>query len=494
MADERNRRLGNALMAQQSDRNYPVLVPDDSFLQGPSLSQGPQPMPRNALADALRDYGLHGLSNRLNSPTSGAGVVADGVGGLLDAAVMQPAKSFKHLWDTGYEPGNPESAEHAMNVAGAAMVGGVAAPRPRNSLGAPKTFSALGYHGTPLEEIVTAGPRDRTPPPPTIAYRGEGGGPKHPMSEMWASSSPEIASGYGHGGPSPSVSKLHLNYNNPYLHDAKGSGWGNIEHRGQRASTDEIADYAKLNGHDGVVITNVRDKADTSPLDASPGVTPSTVYRSLSRGTTNNALTGYLLYANGGRPGAATGAAVNALAEHPVPGIRAYRGQFDNSPIGNRQGKVWGSSSPNVADEYAQTATALNPEYAFEPAMAPRITPLEYRFKNPLVVDNSATKRWDDVHFEGSRLTTDQLSDLAKGAGYDGLVVKNITDSTKNVGNTIAALQRGTVYSPLTGDLLYGLGGLGAATGAAVGAASAGLLDRQPKAQDWSKSMLPGDI
>lgn len=87
-------------------------------------------MPRNRLADFAREYGLYGLSNRLNDPTSGAGMAVDLIGGLGNALVVQPAQSFHRLLTQGYESGNPQSAEDAFNVAGAAMVGGLAAPKP----------------------------------------------------------------------------------------------------------------------------------------------------------------------------------------------------------------------------------------------------------------------------------------------------------------------------------------------------------------------------
>ena len=94
------------------------------------LEQGPELKPRNYLADWAREYGFNTLSNRLNDPQSGIGLAADLIGGLGNALVVQPAQSFNRLMTEGYRSGDPQSAEDAFNVAGAAMVGGLAAPKP----------------------------------------------------------------------------------------------------------------------------------------------------------------------------------------------------------------------------------------------------------------------------------------------------------------------------------------------------------------------------
>jgi hypothetical protein len=86
------------------------------------------------LADAIRDY-TPTLANRLNDPTSGAGLAVDAVGGLADMLIGQPYRSMNNLLSRPYVSGDPQAAEDAFNVAGAAMTGGLLAPRPRNSLG-----------------------------------------------------------------------------------------------------------------------------------------------------------------------------------------------------------------------------------------------------------------------------------------------------------------------------------------------------------------------
>jgi hypothetical protein len=62
-------------------------------------------------------------------------MLVDAVGGLGNALVVQPAQSFNRLLQQGYEPGNPQSAEDAFNVAGAAMASGGAGLRGAKELG-----------------------------------------------------------------------------------------------------------------------------------------------------------------------------------------------------------------------------------------------------------------------------------------------------------------------------------------------------------------------
>ncbi len=120
-----------------------------------TLSQGPQPQFRNMLADAIRNH-TPTLANRLNDPTSGAGLAVDAVGGLADMLIGQPYRSMANLLSRPYVSGDPQAAEDAFNVAGAAMTGGLLAPRPRNSLGtggrpeAPNQSAGIrAYHGSP---------------------------------------------------------------------------------------------------------------------------------------------------------------------------------------------------------------------------------------------------------------------------------------------------------------------------------------------------------
>jgi hypothetical protein len=276
------------------------------------LEQGPEPMPRNRLADWAREYGLYGLSNKLNDPTSGLGLAADAIGGLGNALIVQPAQSFNRLLTEGYRSQDPQSAEDAFNAAGAAMVGGLAAPRPK-AAPTPQASTFTGYRGAPDAESAFRGPA------------------------VWASSDRNVANTYATlADEAPNVTPVEMRFSNPRVIDAQGANYRRVPYGdGQFMGTDQIARLARNDGHDGVVFNNIRDNVigQGDPATSSAALQPGTVY---------SPLTGELLYANGGRPGAAVGAAANAAAEKQ--GIRAYHGsphdfdRFDMSKIGTGEG------------------------------------------------------------------------------------------------------------------------------------------------------------
>lgn len=285
------------------DRAYVGL--DDSFLQGPSL-QGPQATPRNHLADAVRNYGLYGLSDRLNDPTSGAGIVADGVGGLLNMLAIEPYRSANRLLSTDAMPGDLQRAEDAFNVAGAAMVGGMAAPRPRAT--APSNvFTAIGYHGAPTNNLLAKGAVSRE----LDDFTGHGG--------PWLSSSRDVANTYtvndfGDLRNGANVMPARVEFKNPMYWDAQGREGGEAMVkdemvRGRKVGiaydTNDISEQAARLGHDGLVVRNVRDEMEG-------GGALSDVYHPIQRGTVFNPVTGELLYANG-NPGGAIG---NLLSQY----------------------------------------------------------------------------------------------------------------------------------------------------------------------------------
>jgi hypothetical protein len=103
LSPDARRRLSNALMASQFDRP----TPQDS------------PVTERA--------GMFPLATYANGQT---GIAWPGF-------VAQPVESFANLLQRGYQggTGDTQGVEDAFNVAGAAMLGGIAAPRPRGSIG-----------------------------------------------------------------------------------------------------------------------------------------------------------------------------------------------------------------------------------------------------------------------------------------------------------------------------------------------------------------------
>ena len=162
----------------------------------------------------------------------------------------------------------------------------------------------------------------------------------------------------------------------------------------------------------------------------------------------------------GAKPVSAAAKAVPAAAAPYV--TRGYRGsimntekyrdpQFGTGP--------WASSNPEVANTYAQTAWD---------GASPNVTPMEFRFSNPFIHDAKGAD-WDKIpgtdprFFVGDGLhdSTDNIADRAQKLGHDGMVLKNVRDKDHaDLGppaDVIRPLQRGTTYSPITKELLYGL-------------------------------------
>lgn len=100
---DQRRRMGNAMMAEQYNRATP--------------EEGNVAQRHGLLPLAIYDNGQPGLA--------------------FPGLVAEPAQSFNRLLQHGYQAGarDAQGVEDAFNVAGAAMMGGLAAPRPRGVVG-----------------------------------------------------------------------------------------------------------------------------------------------------------------------------------------------------------------------------------------------------------------------------------------------------------------------------------------------------------------------
>lgn len=98
---ERRRRMGNAMMAEQYNRATPE---EGNVVQRAGM-----------LPFAIYDNGQSGLA--------------------FPGFVAEPVQSFNRMLENGYTPGDTQGVEDAFNVAGAAIMGGFAAPKPRNVVG-----------------------------------------------------------------------------------------------------------------------------------------------------------------------------------------------------------------------------------------------------------------------------------------------------------------------------------------------------------------------
>lgn len=159
--------------------------------------------------------------------------------------------------------------------------------------------------------------------------------------------------------------------------------------------------------------------------------------------------------------------AIEGLRDVPPSGpIRAkvYRGasRDEQWPPSSYEGKAfWASDNRDAASAYAGTpgdnavTNWLIDTQGFDQARIPKghITPAEIAFQKPLVLDAKGGQ-WGNIKVGNRNYYTDQLADLAREFGHDGLVVRNVVDDAP-AGTTYAALQPGTVRSATTGETLF---------------------------------------
>lgn len=344
MTPEQRRRLTARLMTEQYDRPTP---------QDTTVTERAGLLPLGTYAN-----GMTGLAF--------PGFIADPVAGFIREAT-NPVPYLDRS-----EPEKRQAVETGFDVAGAAMVGGLAAPKPSNVVGsaggklagesrpgaaAGAAVNSLGERRTVMDRVLSVFGKDadyqpavpgfpnmKTPGPldPEVAYRGSKTSRnrfRDPSSRgPWASSDPEIASTYANPNymqsTSPSVQPMEFRFNNPVEINAKGAAWDSIPTGNwfERLSTDEIGDRLKNSGYDGVIFRNVRD----AEAWTDPSTPKSDVYHALKRGTVYSPLTGDLLYANGGKSGAAAGAAVQAPNDAAVNEIlRQYGIDLPRRPWSN---------------------------------------------------------------------------------------------------------------------------------------------------------------
>lgn len=97
-------------------------------------------------------------------------------------------------------------------------------------------------------------------------------------------------------------------------------------------------------------------------------------------------------------------------------------GQFTRKDGGRA---IW-ASTVDVANTYAGQGGGAT------------MYPLYLDIKNPLVYD-AAGRTWQELEFEGERLSTDDLAEIAEQRGYDGLIIRNIRDEDSDDGGDAPA-------------------------------------------------------
>ena len=137
------------------------------------------------------------------------------------------------------------------------------------------------------------------------------------------------------------------------------------------------------------------------------------------------------------------------MAESGPLTARVYRGTDSPNESWVSGNEFWASDNPAVANAYSETEAAMH--YPPDINMRPRTIPGDVTFQNPYVID---AKGRSGGSAGGPGLSTVELANMAREAGHDGLVVHNVRDDDP-LGTTYAALSRGTVKSPYTGETLF---------------------------------------
>ena len=85
----------------------------------------------------------------------------------------------------------------------------------------------------------------------------------------------------------------------------------------------------------------------------------------------------------------------------------------------------------------------LAADYADSLAESGKVYQANLSFKSPLEVEGNGAK-WDEIDFNGVKKTTDEIVELAKQLGHDGVIFKNIrdgfTDTDEDISNVMVAL------------------------------------------------------
>jgi len=333
-AERGKRRATNAMLAAQYAENPQQLPPGYDFDAAPLspalmalAAQRGQPgviQKTLGLIPGFDQDGKRGAQSWGNALMSTAQFPIDAVAGI-GQALTAPARAYRGEFD----PVSEEGIGEALNVAGNAMLGGFAAPKPAG---------VVGSAGGSLKGGAALGAIPDTPG--VRAYSGSKADFKGSYTRApWASSDPNVANTYARSQimeilndapyyPTGStVSPMEFRFRNPMIADGNGNSWRGVTlPDGNLATIHQAYDTAKAKGHDGMIVRNVRDGADSTELQG--GRTPSDVYAAIDRGTVYSPLTGDLLYANGGLGGTALNALLQSYglgAPQPVPASPRYR-------------------------------------------------------------------------------------------------------------------------------------------------------------------------
>lgn len=161
-------------------------------------------------------------------------------------------------------------------------------------------------------------------------------------------------------------------------------------------------------------------------------------------------------------------AALNQRAHWDTP---EFRGWFGGSRVVDRSGSplvvyhgsevsidkfrggTFFTSDPHNASGYAASQAEPTFTRLGEGEGSPQVTPVYLSLKNPMEVTAPDETSWDSIPFEGGFVTTNELVDIAKERGHDGLIVRNIMDAgsadAPDTSDTYVAFHPGQVKSAI---------------------------------------------
>lgn len=109
-----------------------------------------------------------------------------------------------------------------------------------------------------------------------------------------------------------------------------------------------------------------------------------------------------------------------------------YHGTSEHGKFDSFKPNTYFSSNPNMASWYTSNDEEwLNNQWYRNEN---KTYACYLNLRNPMIVD-AEDETWDDISFEGKKVTTDELIDIAKSRGYDGLIVKNVIEASTDFGD-----------------------------------------------------------
>lgn len=139
--------------------------------------------------------------------------------------------------------------------------------------------------------------------------------------------------------------------------------------------------------------------------------------------------------------------------------IRIHDNDYSSTPLlSDEEGKVvtafrgvtnaWSGLINDKGISFFTDKLELAADYADSLAESGKIYSANLSFKNPLEVDGKGSI-WNEIEFDGVKRTTDEIVQIAKQLGHDGIIFKNIrdgfADTDEDISNVMVALNKAQI-------------------------------------------------